>query len=280
MKRLLLDANCKVSKTFIEANNIGLIDIPYFVNDKVLHFAEYTTTDYLDVNENFFVIEEGQIDSNTVENYIQDILFNSKDDILYLCTIDDKSVNYAKIKEIIALFKDKYPQNFEVVYLPSNNLATKFVIERAFSILKTKDKIIDIRKEVEKFKNSYSSFVLLDDKNVISKHMQRPTMSLLYGTKPMYNAKIDGSFELVGREEGLTNGVNNMLEVITRFNKGKTIVLSYSKSAKHAELLEHKLHKQYGEKVKIETRFLEPMLITQFGLGAVVVSFEDFSKNN
>ena len=89
------------------------------------------------------------------------------------------------------------------------------------------------------------------------------------------NVKIDGTFELVAREEGLTNGVNNMLEVITNFNKGKNIVLSYAKSAKHAELLEHKLHRQYGEKVKIETRFLEPMLITQFGLGAVIVSFDE-----
>ena len=39
----------------------------------------------------------------------------------------------------------------------------------------------------------------------------------------MYNAKINGTFELVAREEGLTNGVNNMLEVITNFNKGKNV---------------------------------------------------------
>ena len=275
MKKLVLDANCKMPKSFIDANNITLIDIPYFVNDKVLHFSDYATTDYLDVNENLFVIEEGQIDSNAIENMFQNILFNDKDDILYLCTIDAKSSNFAKIKEIIELFKDKYPQNFEVVYLPSNNVATRFIAERAFNIIRSKDRLVDLRKDVEKFVNNYSSFVLLDDKNIIARYQERPTMSLLFGAKPMYNVKIDGTFELVAREEGLTNSVNNMLDLIIRLNKGKTIVLSYAKSAKHAELLEHKLHKQYGEKVKIETRFLEPMLITQFGLGAVVVSFDE-----
>ena len=275
MKKIVLDAYCKMPKSFIDANNVALIDIPYFINDKVYHFSDYTKNDYLDINESFFVIEEAYIDSNIVENMLQEILYNDNDEILYLCTIDNKSINFGKIKEIISLFKDKYNQKFEVVYLPSNNIATRFLIEKASELICTKDRLIDVRKDVEKLINSYSSFVLLEDKNIITKHLARPSMALVYGAKPIYNIKLDNSFEQIARVEGLTNGINRLFNTIEEFNKGNTIVLSYAKSAKHAELLEHLLNKKYGEKVRIEKRFLEPMLISQFGLGAIVISFID-----
>lgn len=279
MKKLVLDAYCKETKAFVDYNNILLIDIPYFINDKIYHFSDYTKNEYLDVNQSDFIIEESHIDVPSVENMLQEEFANNNE-LLYICTIDKHSINYDRINEIVSLFKDKYTQSFEVVYLPSNNPGARFVIDKALNLIKNKEKLITIRKEIEKELNLYSSYILLEDKNIIAKFLNRPaSMALMFGSKPIYNVKLDNSQELITQIDGLTNGTNSLLDIIVDSNKNNKVVLSYAKSAKHAELLERLIKKQCGEDVRVEKQFLDPMLITQFGLGSIIVSFVDFVKD-
>ena len=275
MKKLVLDAYCKETKAFVDYNNILLIDIPYFINDKIYHFSDYTKNEYLDVNQSDFIIEESHIDVPSVENMLQEEFANNNE-LLYICTIDKHSINYDRINEIVSLFKDKYTQSFEVVYLPSNNPGARFVIDKALNLIKNKEKLITIRKEIEKELNLYSSYILLEDKNIIAKFLNRPaSMAIMFGSKPIYNVKLDNSQELITQIDGLTNGTNSLLDIIVDSNKNNKVVLSYAKSAKHAELLERLIKKQCGEDVRVEKQFLDPMLITQFGLGTVIVSMQD-----
>ena len=279
MKKLVLDAYCKETKAFVDYNNILLIDIPYFINDKIYHFSDYTKNEYLDVNQSDFIIEESHIDVPSVENMLQEELANNNE-LLYICTIDKHSINYDRINEIVSLFKDKYTQSFEVVYLPSNNPGARFVIDKALNLIKNKEKLITIRKEIEKELNLYSSYILLEDKNIIAKFLNRPaSMALMFGSKPIYNVKLDNSQELITQIDGLTNGTNSLLDIIVDSNKNNKVVLSYAKSAKHAELLERLIKKQCGEDVRVEKQFLDPMLINQYGLGSIIVSFVDFVKD-
>ena len=160
--------------------------------------------------------------------------------------------------------------------MPSNNPAARFVIDKALNLIKNKEKLITIRKEIEKELNLYSSYILLEDKNIIAKFLNRPaSMALMFGSKPIYNVKLDNSQELITQIDGLTNGTNSLLDIIVDSNKNNKVVLSYAKSAKHAELLERLIKKQCGEDVRVEKQFLDPMLINQYGLGAVIVSMQD-----
>lgn len=274
MKKLVLDAYCKLPESFIKSNNILLIDIPYFIDNRVYHYHDYHNSDYLDVNQCEFCIDEANIDSFTIENMLQESLVNN-DELLYICTVDNKSINFDKINEIIRLFKDKYTFQFEVIYLPSNNLATRFIVEKAIEFINSKNKLITIRKDIEKLSNEYCSYILLEDKNIITKHLPGHSMSLMFGSKPIFNLKMDNSLELIAKEDGLTNGINRLLDIIGQVNKGEKILLSYAKSAKHAKLLEHLINKQFSETIKVEKQFLEPMLINQFGLGALIISIKE-----
>ena len=274
MRKIVLDSFCKLPQKYTQANEIEVLDIPFYINDEKLTFDAYSKKDYLDVNESHFVIEEDYVKEEDVQEFFEQNLFG-ENEVLYLCTVDSKSVNYLAIKQVVEALKVKYPQTFEVIFLQSTNPAVKFLIQDAFEQKNSKDRLFVVKRNLEKKMQKYSAFILLDDKNIIAKYNERPTMALAFGVKPIYNLNLNGNFELFCREDGLTNGINKIYSIIEDLKKNNAsidIVITYAKSAKHAELLERLFVKNLNEKVKIDKFFMDPMLINEFGLGAIIVS--------
>ena len=260
----------------VKEKEIRVLNVPFYVNDEKFDYALYGTSDYLNVNDTEFYVEEDVLDFGTILTFFEDELIKDED-VLYICTMDKRTQSFENLQQAIEILKNKYMNKFMVVYVPTNSFAIKSLIDDVIEKIENKIPIDIIKKDIEKNLASYKSLILLEDKKIITRYYQRPTQSLSFGIKPIFVSALSGSMELLSKQDGMTNGINeilNILDCIKTDNKVLKISIQYAKSRKHAELLESLIMKKYGDDIRVDKVFMDPYTIKEFGIGAISVSFK------
>lgn len=277
MNIIILDSFCKISNSFIKLHNLELINIPFVVNDEVLNYEDYTKKDYsTDTFSNLFLQEE-LLNKQELLNFFESKLSENKN-VYYICTIDKRSANYDLITQVIKELKDKYFLNFIVIYLPSCCFASRDIVLKVISIMNSRESVEKFAKyEIKNYLGKYTTLAIIDDKQVMSEYIERPTQLLSFGLKPIYVESKNNS-DLLCKAEGLTLGVNRLASIIKQTAQiegdAKHLTISFAKNKKYADLLENQLKTFFGDKIRVDKIVMNPLCIKKYGLGAIIVSFK------
>lgn len=284
MSRFFCDSNGELWYTRADELGLDVIGMPYTIDDE--DERDYDLGRNTDFDDFYKRLSNGSIAKTqalNVQNYLDyfEPVLAGGEDIIYIHFSNQMSGTFEQMRKAIEILKEKYPERrIRTADTKLISIGESLLVYEAAKMWKSGASDDDIIEFVEKYKQNYALYFLVDDLGYLRKGGRLKTASFIVGTmlniKPILKVNEEGQITKADVAKGIKRGLKELVNIVKSTGNDiykHPLVIAHAAAKNLADELRELFVAEFGDKLEIWEQPIGPTVGAHCGPGSVGIAF-------